>query len=719
MKQVAQRPRDGAVTVEEVPAPSLRPGWVLVQNHYSLLSAGTERTKIQLGGKNLVEKARSRPDLVRKVVEKARVEGVGASLATARDRLDALAPLGYSSAGVVLEVGADVDGVAPGDRVACAGEGWATHAEVIAVPKNLIARVPPGVDLADAAYATLGAIALHAVHQAEATIGERIGVVGLGLVGQLAMRILQASGCEVVGVDLDPAAVELARQAGAQALVRSEPTLERSVEEATHGLGLDAVLICADARSSDPLELAARLARDRGRLVLVGNVPVTLNRELLYRKELELRLSRSYGPGRYDRDYEEHGRDVPASQLRWTEQRNLQAFVDLIASGRVDPSALTTHRFPVDQASDAYSLLTKPEADSRPFGILLEYPHERRQGAPAPVARRSPVRETGAAIGLIGAGAFARGTLLPALTAAGATLSAVASQSGLTARDAAARFGFERAAASADEILADERIDAVMIATRHDSHASLAARALAAGKAVFLEKPLALSERQLVEVEQALRDDSVFMVGFNRRFAPLVERLRSAFGEGVPRQVAIRVNAGRLEAHHWLHDPAVGGGRLLGEGCHFVDFVAYLADSPIVSAYATAVPQPTRPLECSDCFSAVLRCANGTIGTVVYSGDGDARLAKERVEAFGSGVSAILDDFRRLEIYALSRRSVTKERQDKGHRAQMTRFVQALRGEAAPPLASSYIDSTRATLALVESLRSDQAVTVQVEEARR
>lgn len=711
MKQVAQRPRDGAVTVQEVPPPALRPGWVVVANRYSLLSAGTERSKVELGQKNLLEKARSRPDLVRKVLDKARVEGVGAALATARDRLNALAPIGYSSAGIVLQVGEGVEGLAPGERVACAGEGWASHAEVVAVPKNLVARVPGHVDLADAAYATLGAIALHAVRQAGVTVGERAGVVGLGLVGQLAVRILRASGCEVVGIDLDPAAVELAREAGASAFERYEPTLESAVQDATYGLGLDAVLVCADAGSSDPLELGARLARDRGRLVLVGNVPVALDRELLYRKELELRLSRSYGPGRYERDYEEHGRDLPASHVRWTEQRNLQAFIDLVASGRVEPSTLTTHRFPVDRATEAYSLLTEPEPGSRAFGILLEYEYDGHPtAAPEPVPGTRRRREGTAKIGLIGAGSFARATLLPALAEAGAGFAAVASHGGLGTHDTAMRFGFERTAASADEILADEGIDAVVIATRHSSHASLAADALAAGKAVFVEKPLALSEAELFEVEAALDDDSLLMVGFNRRFAPLVERLKGAIGNPAGRVVAVRVNAGPLEEDHWLHDPQVGGGRLLGEGCHFVDLVAQLAASPIVSAHATGVSQPERPIECSDSFAAVLRCADGTLGNVVYSGAGNARLSKERIEAFGGGVSAVLDDFRRLELYAGAKREVVKGRQDKGHRQQMLHFVKAVRGEVAAPSASSYIDSTRATLALVESLRTGMPV---------
>jgi predicted dehydrogenase len=702
------------VTVREVPMPALRPGWVLVANRYSLLSAGTERSKVELGQKNLLGKARSRPDLVRQVVDKARVEGVSAAVATTRDRLNAVAPIGYSSAGVVLEVAEGVEGLAPGDRVACAGEGWATHAEVIAVPKNLVARVPEEVDLADAAYATVGAIALHGVRRSAVNVGEWIGVVGLGLVGQLAARIAAAAGCGVIGIDLDSAAVELARTGGALAFERTDATLEAGVRHATGGLGLDAVLVCAAAASNDPLQLAARIARDRGRIVVVGDVPVSVDRALMYRKELEVRLSRSYGPGRYDRDYERRGRDFPAGYVRWTEQRNLQAFVDLVASGKVDPAPLTTHRFPVERAAEAYALLTNPDPKDRPFGILLEYEADsvgsarRVRGTPT----RRPHRTGSMRIGVVGVGSFARGTLLPALADAGVTFAAVASQGGLSAEDAAARFGFERAADSAEEIFADDAIDAVVIATRHSDHASLTAAALRAGKATFVEKPLALNESELAEVEEALTDDNLLMVGFNRRFAPLVERLRSAIANAPERVVAVRVNAGPLEDDHWLHDPEEGGGRLLGEGCHFVDLVSDLVGSRIVCAHALAVPQLQRPLECSDAFTIVVRCADGSVGSVVYSGGGDPRLPKERIEAFGGGVSAVLDDYRRLELYSGGRRRLVKRAQDKGHRAQLQRFADAFTGAAAPPPAASYIDSTRATLALAHSLRTGEPVAV-------
>jgi predicted dehydrogenase/NADPH:quinone reductase-like Zn-dependent oxidoreductase len=609
----------------------------------------------------------------------------------------------------VVEIGAGVTGIAPGDRVACGGGGWANHAELIAVPQNLVAPVPGGVALEDAAYATVGAIALHGVRQSEAGLGDCVGVVGLGLVGQLAVRLLQATGCSVVGIDLDDAAVELAQAVGAVALTRSDPRLEEAVREVTRGLGLDSVLLCASSASADPLELAVSLARDRARIVVVGETTIAVDRGRMYEKEIELRMSRSYGAGRYDRDYEERGRDLPAGYVRWTEQRNMQAFLDLVAAGRIAPSQLTTHRFPVDEAAAAYRALTGPADGRRPFGILLEYAG---QATALPVRVTSPRASARApGVALVGAGSFARSTLIPALRDAGADLVAVASGGGLTAADVAARLGFARSAGSIDELLDDPSVGAVVIATRHAGHAALAAQALRAGKAVLVEKPLALSVDELQEVEAALTEGSVLMVGFNRRFAPLVELLEAELASRDDLVLSLRVNAGPLADDHWLHDPDEGGGRLLGEGCHFVDLLATIAGSLPVSAQAFAVPQRGRPLVCSDSFSAQIRFTRA-VGTLVYTGGGDPQLPKERLEVFGGGVAAVLDDFRRLTIHRGGRRRAWKSAQDKGHRAEVARFLAAARGETAPPAVASYLSSTRLTLALAESLRAGRSIDI-------
>ncbi len=711
MRQVTYRPRDGAVAVVDVPSPQLRPGWLLVGNRYSLISAGTERGKLRFGQQSLIGKARSRPDLVRTVIDKARVEGVRRTMAVARDRLDALAPIGYSSAGIVKAVGAGVRGFGPGDRVACGGAGWANHAEVVAVPENLGARVPEGVELADAAYATVGAIALHGIRQSEVSVGDHVGVVGLGLVGQLTVQILIAAGCKVIGIYLDARAIELAADAGASTFERNAGALEQKVLAASADIGLDCVLVCASTESPDPVQLATRLTRSRGRVVVVGNVPIVAPWALVYEKELEFRLSRSYGPGRYDREYEERGRDLPPEYVRWTEQRNMVAFLDLVASGRVRPSALTTHRFPIERGADAYDIVSgKSGARVRPFGVLLEYELDgEAHDQPPPAHQRSLTKEV--RLGLIGAGAFARATLVPALAGLPVKLRAVASETGLSAADAAERLGFERAAASPDEIFEDESIGAVMIATRHSSHAPLAAAALRAGKAVFVEKPLALSEGELAPLEDALVGGGPLMVGFNRRFAPLTQRLHDEF-LGLPDRVILaRVNAGPLDDDHWMHDQEEGG-RLLGEGCHFVDLLTHLVGSPPRTVSAFACAQSKRPLECSDSIVANLSFADGSVASLLYSGAGDSRLPKERIEAFGGGVAAVLDDFRRLEIYRGGKRTTHKQRQDKGHRAQVARFIAVASGHAEAPSADSYLISTRATFAVAESLRSGLPVSL-------
>jgi predicted dehydrogenase/NADPH:quinone reductase-like Zn-dependent oxidoreductase len=713
MKQVAQRSRDGRIVVVDAPIPAVRNGWVLVSNVCSVISSGTERSKLELGAMNIAQKALARPDLSKKVLEHARGDGIRSTVAAVRDRLDSLTPLGYSSAGIVRELGRGVEGLAPGDRVACSGGGWANHAEVVAVPKNLVAKIPAGVSFDDAAYGTIGAIALHGVRQSAAVVGERIGVIGLGLVGQLAVRILLAAGCQSVGIDLDPAAVKLAGVGGANAFTRDDPGLVPAVLEVTENLGLDAVLICAAGRSSDPIELAARLVRDRGRLVVVGDVTVAADRGLLYEKELELRLSRSYGPGRYDRDYEEGGRDLPAGYVRWTEQRNLGAFLVLVKRGRVQPSVLTTHRFAVDQAADAYAVLTASSGEPRAFGVLLEYELEPRS---EPHLRSSPdrphrpvTRPAGARIGLIGAGSFARRVLLPAVQAHGAQLVAVATEGGLSAADVASRFGFERAAL-AEEICSAEDVDAVLVATRHSSHAMLAATALAAGKAVFVEKPLALDWSQLEQVEKALDPSSLLVVGFNRRFAPLTERLRAALPTTADKILVARINAGPLPRDHWLNDAEEGGGRLIGEGCHFVDLITHLAGAPAATVQAVAVSDPSLAPELAQSFLATIRCSNGALGSIIYAGGGDPRLPKERVEGYGGGVAAVLDDFRRLDVYEAGKKSTIKGRADKGHQAQFDAFLEALLGRGEPPSTESYLASTRATLALADSIRMGKAI---------
>jgi predicted dehydrogenase/threonine dehydrogenase-like Zn-dependent dehydrogenase len=686
MKQVTQRVRDGRIEIVDVPIPELTPDTVLVDVRASLLSTGTERAKVETARKSLVGKARARPDQVRQVVEKAKRDGIRETVEAVRLRLDQPSSLGYSTAGVAVAVGSRVRGIAPGDAVACGGADHAVHAEVNRVPGNLCVRLPEGLSFEAGAFATVGAIALHGVRQAEVSIGERAAVIGLGLVGQLAGQILRAAGCRVLGVDLSPDLAARALDTGAV----DEGWARAAVPESAGDC--DAVLITAATRSSDPIELAAKLCRDRGRIVVVGDVGLEVPRTPFYEKELDLRLSRSYGPGRYDREYEERGLDYPIGYVRWTERRNMEAFLHLVASGRIDVAPLVSERLPLERAAEAYDEIVM--ADQSPLGIVLTSdPTPIEPDGPSPAEAR-PAAPTTHTVGVIGAGSFAGRVLIPALHEAGFTLGAVASSGGLSAVAATERFEHGRTA-SADEILEDPALGIVVVATRHSSHADLATRALRAGKAVFVEKPPALNEPDLEDLERA-RDETglPLAVGFNRRFAPLARELRAFVGRtGDPVEVLYRINAGSQGEGHWLDDPEEGGGRLLGEGCHFVDFACWIAGGLPERVACVLRPGPGRPLATAPSFAVALSFADGSVASILYSSGGATSVGKEYVEAHSAGRSAILDDFRSLRLAGegRTRRSSLRSR-DKGHDAQFVAFRQALEGgsvyEPPDPLAT-------------------------------
>ncbi|HEX6938350.1 MAG TPA: bi-domain-containing oxidoreductase [Longimicrobiales bacterium] len=713
MKQVIQEMDTGAIRVVDVPAPLVRPGGVLVRTRYSVISIGTERAKIELGRKTLVGKARERPDQVRKVLDTVAREGFVSAYRKVKSRLSAPSPLGYSSAGVVEAVGAGVDDLEVGQAVACAGAGFANHAERVWVPKNLVVPVPDGVPLESAAFATLGAIALQGVRQADVRLGEAVAVIGLGILGQLTVQLLRAAGAQPIGIDVDASRVALAQRHGAAAVLRSDDVVGR-VAALTGGIGADAVIITAATSSEDPIRLAGDLARDRGRVVVVGAVPIRPPRSPYYEKELELRLSRSYGPGRYDPAYEEKGNDYPVGYVRWTERRNLGEFLRLVASGAVRLGELITHRFPFADVERAYETLTG-EATRSALGVVLEYPE---QAAEEP--RRIPVavraarggragagREGAVGVGVIGAGNFAQDVLIPALKRLDVELRGVVTASGISARGAAEKHGFAYAASSADEVLADPGTHVVVVATRHDEHARLAAEALRAGKAVFVEKPLALDEESLDAVLDAAAHGGTLMVGFNRRFAPATRFLRERFARTAgARVVQIRVNAGAVPPSSWVHDPDVGGGRLIGEGCHFIDLALYLAGSPAVEVHAHALggPDPAAPLH--DNVVVTLRCADGSIASILYTSKGNPRSGKERVEVFAGGATGVIDDFRRAEFRG-ARNERWKGRQDKGHRAEMEAFIRAVREGGPPPIPLAELENaSRATLLAARSLRT-------------
>jgi predicted dehydrogenase/threonine dehydrogenase-like Zn-dependent dehydrogenase len=713
MKQVVQYRRSGKTQVVDMPAPIAPAGGVLVHNRWSLISPGTERMLVEAGGANLLSAARHRPDLVKQVLDKARRDGIGATIEAVRSRIDLAIPLGYSCAGTVLDVGSGVTDVHRGDHVACAGAGLANHAEFVAVPRNLAVRVPDGVTFEDAAFVTVGAIALHGIRVADVRVGESCVVIGLGLVGQLTIQLLKAAGCRAFGVDLVSDKVDLARALGADgACVRSDETLLQQVRDFSQGRGADAVLITAATPSSDPVRLAAQLARDRAVIAAVGLVGMDVPRNAYYEKELDLRLSRSYGPGRYDRTYEELGIDYPIGYVRWTERRNMEAFLQLVAEGKVQPSRLVTHRIPIADAERAYSLVTR-EAAEPSLGILLQYPDHAEPESRVYVRPTvsSPLARSNVRLAVVGAGNFARSMLLPKLKEIGnVELRGVATASGPSAQQTATRFGFSYAASDWRRVVDDPDVDAVLVATRHDLHSTVAVAALRHGKAVFLEKPMALSEEGVLKILDAWRaSGKVLQVGFNRRFAPATQRIQAFLaGRRGPLVLSYRVNAGPVAAGSWVLDPLQGGGRLVGEVCHMVDLAQYLAGEYVVRVFAQPLPKP--PGDAADDVLLMLTFAGGSMGTITYAASGDSSLAKERLEIFGDGKAAVLDDFRHLTLHRggrAERIGGNPGSQDKGHAAELRAFLDAVRHGAPSPIhPEDAAQVTRVTFAALESVRT-------------
>ena len=706
MKQLLQDRNSGAITIEEVPAPLRTPAGLLVATRFSLISAGTERATVELGNKSLVGKARARPDLVRKVIDSAREEGPATTLAKVRGQLEHPNPLGYSSSGIVLEAPPDSP-AGPGDLVACAGGQFAYHAQIVNVPRTLVARAPEGVAPEDAAYATVAAIALHGVRLCELELGEVAVVVGLGLVGQLTLELVAAAGCTALGVDPSAERVELARAAGFWATTDAQELIDEA-HRLTAGRGADGALITAAAKSSAPLHTGIAAARERSTVCMVGDVAIESPRAPLFAKEVKLVVSRSYGPGRYDPQYEEAGIDYPAGYVRWTEGRNLEAVLGLMAQGKLNPSRLTTHTFGIDEGAEAYGVLEGGESS---LGILLDHgndiPALERSLQRDHVRPRLPRRALGGGarprIGVIGAGTFARTFLLPRL-AKQADIAAVATATGPSARATAERFGAKVASTDPAAVLDNDDVDAVVIATRHDTHAEYAARALENGKHVFVEKPPAIDEAGLDAVELAARGEraGTLMVGFNRRFAPMTLALREALGGRGPLLIQYRINAGRLPRDHWTHDPEVGGGRIVGEVCHFVDLATALTGELPSQVQAVAVEGSSEPRE--DTIAATLTYPGGSVATIVYSALGDPSLSKERIEVLGEAGAAVLDDFRSLTLHRKHEAQEDRGARDKGHAAELKAFVEACRSGTPAQDLDELLGVMRATFAIRDAV---------------
>lgn len=711
MKQVAQNYKSGELSVLDVPVPACRPGGVLVRSRYSLISTGTEMMKVSEARMSLVGKARARPDQVRLLLNSVAQQGPVAAYQKAMNRLDSYTPLGYSLCGEVVEVGAGAEQFSVGQLVAAAGNEFALHAEVNWVPTNLCVPVPDGVAPEHAAFATVGAIAMQGVRRAEVALGETACVIGLGLIGQLVVRLLVAAGVSVVGLDTVDARCRAAEKAGALRAAKPDDEGVREVEQVllgrSGGLGADHILLAAGGDSNGPVEVAARLARDRARVVDIGKTRLDLPWNAYYEKELDVRFSRSYGPGRYDPRYELEGIDYPAGYVRWTERRNLASFLDLVAAGSVDVTTLVDGIHPIEEAEDVYRQLG--DGSLKGIGFLLCYPEP---DAAAPLERtlrtpaRTPARSRAAAgpvrLGFIGAGNYATAMLLPHLrTDAGVELVSVATTRALSGVNAQRKFGFGTVTTDVDAVLDDESLDAVCIVTRHHSHARLVCRALERGLSVFVEKPLALTAEQLDEIVATVErtGNTRLMVGFNRRFARTFTELRERFGTvSGPLAVRYLVNAGRLSADSWYLDEEREGSRFAGEGGHFIDTVSALVDSAPVEVYAAGAGGDV---------SATLRFADGSVGSIAYLTGGSARFPKETLDVTGDGRNGRLDNFSRVTVWTPQGRSGHRvlTGQDKGQQAQLARFVAAVRTGAAMPIAlDSLLATTRATLAVGDSL---------------
>jgi predicted dehydrogenase/threonine dehydrogenase-like Zn-dependent dehydrogenase len=714
VEQLTQQLKSGEIIVQELPWPQVGSGMVLVRNHYSLISAGTEGSTAKTARKSLIGKARERPQQVKQVLEVLKRQGPVQTYRAIMKKLDAYSPLGYSCAGEVIEVGSSIQNISVGDKVACAGAGYASHAEIVCVPRSLCVKLAQDADLKRACYNTLGAIALQGIRQADLRLGESCVVIGLGLLGQLTCLMLHASGVRAFGIDIDKNAVDTASKHCCDAAwVRQSPGLSSKIESLTGGLGADAVIITAATSSLDPINSAGELVRKRGRVVVVGAVHTGFDREpYWYKKELELRMSCSYGPGRYDPEYEEKGTDYPPAYVRWTENRNMQAFQELIHSGKIDLSYLTTHEFALEDAPRAYDMVV---SRSEPFlGIVLKYDVQKQI-----VRHRIEIRPTRAEgrvnIAFVGAGSYAQQNLLPNIPRNDHEVACVGvmTNSGATSKRVAERYSFQFCTSDPAEIFENSAINTVFIATRHNSHARYVKSALTAGKHVFVEKPLCLTEAELSEIEElygALDHRCQLMIGFNRRFAPHALELKRHIG-GAPVSMLYRVNAGPIAKDNWIQDIKVGGGRIIGEACHFIDFLTWLCGALPRHVHAVAVPDPDG---LNDTVCINLQFANGSIGSVCYFANGSREMPKEYIEVYSGGLTGIIRDFKELEVYSTGkphrRRNLV---QDKGQMTMVKAFIASIRNGGAPLISADELFAvTRATFAALESIRTRRAVSL-------
>lgn len=709
MKQIVQEIGTGKTRVADVPAPACGDSQVLVSTRASLISAGTERYVVDLAKASLLEKARRRPDQVRRVLEKVRSEGLRTTFEQVRAKLDEAMPLGYSAAGIVVECGALVQEFKPGDRIAAA----VPHAAFAVAGRNLCARVPDGVSLEAAAYAAVSAIAMEGVRLSRLALGESVLVIGLGLIGQIAVALLKAQGCRVFGIDIDPAKVARAREFGADAAETGAPT--ELVKAFSRGFGVDAVVITAATTSNQPIEFAAEVTRARGRIVLVGVTGLNIPRPPFFAKELEFTVACSLGPGRNDPAYEEKGIDYPVGFARWTAQRNMEACLDLMAAGKLPVERLTTDRFPIDRAAEAYELITSGSRTH--FGVLLEYPEETRKPARRVALKSRSIPAGGVPrLSLIGAGTFARLVMIPSFeTLGGFSWRGLATAKGLTAEHTGGKKGFAYATTDVDEVLNDPGTSAVLIATRNNEHARMVVRALKAGKHVFVEKPLCITPRELADIEDCFAElgpaAPILAVGFNRRFAPATLKVREHFRNIGPLSISYRFAAGPVPNEHWTQDPQISGGRIIGEACHAIDTCVAISGSPPVKVYAESVAKSGDAQAPDDRVFITMRHANGSTSNVSYQAGGDKSFPAERIEVFGGGRVATVEQWGPISLWSGGQDEKADGARDKGHRAEFEAFLRAVREGGPWPVPWEAIRGTTwAALAAVQSLRHGEPV---------
>jgi len=707
MKQVIQNFKSGELYVDDVPLPSISEGVVLIENKFSLISAGTERGTVKVGKASLIGKAKQRPDLVAQVLQNVKKEGLKATIDKVKTKLDSLKALGYSTSGIIT-ASMDTNGkFKVGDRVACAGQDYASHAEMVAIPQNLVAKIPDNVSFEDASFTTLGAIALQGVRQANPTLGENICVIGLGLLGQITTQLLKANGCKVFGIDLSPGLINLAKDGGAEeAMLRGDSNLLAAIENFTKGHGFDKVVITAAAPSNDPIELAAIITRKKGQVIVVGAVKMDIPRDPdFYRKELELKMSCSYGPGRYDVSYEEDGRDYPYAYVRWTEQRNMEAFLDLISQGSINLKPLTTHVFDIVDAEKAYDIVLGKTKEPH-IGILIKYNENKEKNKTNYVVASNPVKEIN--IGVIGAGSFAQSYLIPNAKSFGASLDTVVTSRGITSKNVAQKFGFNNSSTEAKDIFSNKEINTVFIATPHNSHANYVIESLGMGKNVFVEKPLAMNYEELEAVKSSYKASrGKLMVGFNRRFAPVSVAIKKEFKNiGEPKVINIRINAGFIPKDHWTQNENIGGGRIIGEMCHFIDLMQYFTDAKPSKVYADCIDTSNTKLKADDNIAITVKFDDGSIGNLVYLANGDKSLPKELIEVSSGGKTGRIHDFRSGDFHKGNKQTKLKFA-GKGHKQEVNAFLASLKEANEAPISfESICLTTKTTFKIVDSLRT-------------